>query len=148
MTRGPILVGVDFEEGSRRALELAKELGRALGDEVAIIHVYTLPIYTYPGLDPVAVPPLVTDVTDAARRAIEEFAAQEGVQRALLREGDVATEIIAAAHEIGAQMIAVGTHARGAIAHALLGSVAERVVRRSPIPVLTVRVSRPSAGEK
>jgi len=139
MKRGPILVPVDFEEGSIRALEVAGELASALGEEVVIVHVHALPIYTYPGLDPAAIPPLLTEVTDAARRALEEFAARQGIDRAVLREGEVATEILSAASDLGARMIVMATHGRGGIAHALLGSVTERVLRRAAVPVVTVR---------
>src|SRR5882724_11495710 len=97
MAKSPILVPVDFEEGSLTALSVAGELASALGDEVAIVHVYALPVYTYPGLDPAALPPLLGEVTDAARRALDEFAERQGVSRAVLREGDVATEILGAA---------------------------------------------------
>ena len=139
MKCGPLLVPVDFEEGSSKALAVARELASALGEEVVIVHVHALPIYTYPGLDPAALPPLLTEVTNAARRALEEYAGQQGIARAVLREGDVTTEILGAASELGARMIVMGTHGRGGLAHALLGSVTERVLRRSPIPVVTVR---------
>jgi nucleotide-binding universal stress UspA family protein len=142
MSHSPILVPVDFDEGSIRALSLASELAAALGAEVTIVHVYELPIYTYPGLDPAALPPLHTEVTDAARRALDEFAKQHGVDRAVLREGDVEAEILGTAKELQARMIVMGTHGRGGLAHALLGSVTERVVRRSPIPVVTVRADK------
>jgi nucleotide-binding universal stress UspA family protein len=139
MNRGPVLVPVDFEEGSMRSLEVARELAAALGEEVVIVHVHALPIYTYPGLDPAAVPPLLTEVTEAARRALSEFAEQQGIARAVLREGDVTTEILGAASDLGARMIVMATHGRGGLAHALLGSVTERVLRRAAIPVVTVR---------
>src|SRR5262249_24891186 len=142
MAVNPILVPIDFDDGSITALSLASELAAALDAEVAIVHVYELPIYTYPGLDPAALPPLYTEVTDAARRALREFADEHGVSRAVLREGDVAIEILGAAKDLGARMIVMGTHGRGGLAHALLGSVTERVVRRSPIPVVTVRAGR------
>jgi nucleotide-binding universal stress UspA family protein len=51
------------------------------------------------------------------------------------------SEILTVARELGASMIAMGTHGRRGLAHAVLGSIAERVVRRSPIPVLTVRAA-------
>jgi nucleotide-binding universal stress UspA family protein len=139
MASNVILVAVDFEEGSRRALELAKQLARGLGAEIALVHVYALPVYAYPGLDPVVFPTVIAQVTEAARRALDDLARTEGVTRAVLRGGDTASEILVAARELGATMIALGTHGRKGIVHALLGSIAERVVRQSPIPVLTVR---------
>ena len=53
--------------------------------------------------------------------------------------GATPTEICAAADELGADLIVIGTHGRGGLSHALLGSVAEKVVRKAPCPVLTVR---------
>lgn len=139
MASNVILVAVDFEEASRQALALAKELARGLGAEVALVHVHALPVYAYPGLDPVVFPAVIAQVTEAARRALDDLARSSGITRAVIRGGDPASEILAAARELGASMIALGTHGRKGIVHALLGSIAERVVRQSPIPVLTVR---------
>jgi nucleotide-binding universal stress UspA family protein len=139
MANGLILVPVDFEEGSNKALELAKELASRLDAEVALLHVYMIPVYTYPGLNPAAVPGVFTEVIEAAQQALDELKRSSGVSRAVLRGGDTATEILATAHELGATMIAMGTHGRSGFGHFLLGSVAEKVVRRSPVPVLTLR---------
>jgi nucleotide-binding universal stress UspA family protein len=135
-----VLVAVDFEEASRRAVDAARELSRALGAELVLVHVYQMPVYTYPGLEPQITPDLRMGITLAASRALDQLAAEVGVERALLREGDPAEAILAAAHEVGAKMIAMGTHGRRGLSHVLLGSVAEKVVRGSEVPVLTVRV--------
>lgn len=135
-----VLIAVDFDDASRRAIELGKELAKALGADVTLVHVYHMPIYTYPGLEPTILPGFYTEVNTAAKRALEKLAAEVGVGRSILREGDPATEIIAAAEDVGAAMIVVGTHGRRGITHALLGSVAEKVVRSSNVPVVTVRV--------
>jgi nucleotide-binding universal stress UspA family protein len=134
-----LLVAVDFEEASRRAIELAKELAAPLGAQVSLVHVYTLPVYTYPGLEPSILPGFHHEVTTAARRALDTLAEDVGIADAVLREGDPVTEILAAARERGATMIVMGTHGRRGFAHALLGSVAEKIIRQSEIPVLTVR---------
>ena len=60
-------------------------------------------------------------------------------------EGSASTAIAARGQEIGADLIVVGTHGRTGLAHAMLGSVAERVVRRASCPVLTVPYSRKAA---
>lgn len=138
---GVILVPVDFEKASTKALEVAKELGKSLGAEVVIAHVYQIPMFTYPGLEPALLPTFTVEVSTAAKRAVEQLAGSAGGLRALLREGDPATEIIAAAKETGARMIVMGTHGRGGIAHLFLGSVAEKVMRESAVPVMTVRGS-------
>jgi len=137
-----ILVAVDFEEPSGRAIEMARELAGPLGAELCLLHAYQLPLYTYPSLEPQILPELLLEVPRAARHALEQLAAAVGVARTLLREGDPAAAILAAASEVGAKMIVMGTHGRRGLTHALLGSVAEKVVRRSEIPVLTVRSTR------
>jgi nucleotide-binding universal stress UspA family protein len=134
-----VLVAVDFEEASRRAVEVARELAGPLGAELCLVHVYRLPVYTYPAFEPPSLPGLTQEISLAAAAALDELAAAVSVERTILREGDSATEILAAAREAGAVLIAMGTHGRSGLAHALLGSVAERVVRESDVPVLTVR---------
>jgi nucleotide-binding universal stress UspA family protein len=135
-----VLIAVDFDDASHRAIDLGKELAKGLGADVTLVHVYHLPIYTYPGLEPTLLPGFTQEVTGAARHALEKLAAEVGVSRAILREGDPTTEILATAEDVGASMIVVGTHGRRGLSHVLLGSVAEKVVRSSRVPVLTVRV--------
>jgi nucleotide-binding universal stress UspA family protein len=141
-----ILIAMDFEAASRRAAAFAKELAGALGAELCLVHVYTLPVYTYPGLEPLLLPQLSREITLAATRALADLAADLGIARTVLREGDVPAGILAAAEEVGASMIAMGTHGRHGLAHALLGSVAEKVVRASSIPVITLRTPDAHAG--
>lgn len=142
MTTGAnvILVPIDFEAASMKAVATAKELAARLGGEIVLVHVYQLPVYTYPGLEPTLLPGFHTEVTAAAQRALDEFAQKESL-RGLLREGDPSTEILAAAEELDVAMIVMGTHGRTGLAHLFLGSVAEKVVRKSKAPVLTVRAS-------
>ena len=136
-----ILVPIDFEPASMKALGIAKEFASRMGGEVAIVHVYQLPVYTYPGLEPSLMPGFHSEVTSAAERAVSSLAQQEGNLRAVLRQGDPATEILAAADELKASMIVMGTHGRQGLAHLILGSVAEKVLRKSNVPVLSVRVA-------
>jgi nucleotide-binding universal stress UspA family protein len=147
MVEKPILVAVDFEEPSRRALETALVIAEGSGAPIALVNVYRLPIYTYPGIEPIPVPPPLVyapEIEAAARKALAELAASYGISTDLtfVREGDPADEILELAKTIDVWMIAMGTHGRRGLAHVLLGSVAEQVVRRSPVPVLTVRVAR------
>jgi nucleotide-binding universal stress UspA family protein len=138
---GVLIVPVDFEKASQRAIEIAKDLGARLGAEVVLVHVYQLPMFTYPGLEPTLLPTFTVEISAAAKRATEQLAAASGGVRAVLREGDPATEIIAVAKELGAEMIVMGTHGRGGLAHLFLGSVAEKVMRDSPVPVMTIRAA-------
>jgi universal stress protein A len=66
--------------------------------------------------------------------------AQAGIKNGLaIRSGSASHEIAEQAHEQRTDLIVIATHGRGVIAHALLGSTAERVVRHAPCPVLVVR---------
>jgi nucleotide-binding universal stress UspA family protein len=134
-----LLVPFDFESASERALEFAKSFAARLGDEVVLVHVYQLPVYTYPGFEPLAAPAYYPEIAAAAQRALEAACQQAGGVRGLLREGDPAREILAAVQETGAELVVMGTHGRRGLAHLLLGSVTEKVVRASPVPVVTVR---------
>jgi nucleotide-binding universal stress UspA family protein len=141
-----LLVAVDFEDPSRRAVQVARELAGPLGAELCLVHTYLLPVYTYPGFEPALPVDFSAGISAAAGRALEAFAAEVGVPRALLREGDPAPTILAAAREVSAAMIVMGTHGRRGLAKALLGSVAEKVVRTSEIPVLTVHAASGQAS--
>ena len=90
-------------------------------------------------LPPMAFAP---EIEASARKALADFAAALGIPASstVVREGDPVDEILAVAASLDAQMIALGTHGRRGLAHILLGSVAEQVVRRATVPVLTVRV--------
>jgi nucleotide-binding universal stress UspA family protein len=61
-----------------------------------------------------------------------------------LEEGDPAKKIVAVADELGCDLIVVGTHGRGGLGRLLMGSVADKVLRKAPCPVLTVRSAYPA----
>ncbi len=136
-----ILVAIDFEKASMKALDVAKELASKLGAEVMLAHVYQVPMFTYPGLEPALLPTFSAEIGDAVKKAMSELKEQTGISKAVLREGEPASELLAIADEVSASMIVMGTHGRKGISHLLLGSVAERVVRQSKVPVLTIRCS-------
>lgn len=139
MAESVILVPIDFEAASDRALAIAKELAPKLGARVGLVHVYTLPVYSYPGFEPSLAPGFHVEVTAAARRALDQRAADEGGLAADLRQGDPATEILAEIEHVRPVLVVMGTHGRKGLSHLLLGSVAERVIRHSSVPVMTVR---------
>ena len=135
-----IVVGVDFSPSSARALEVARE--RFPGAQLRLVHVTDARVTATPDLMG-GVTPAVPDV--ALLHAVEHADATR--LAALAREGedtehlvgDPVTGLLDAAGDWGADLIVVGTHARGALEHFLLGSTAEKIVARSPVPVLTVR---------
>jgi nucleotide-binding universal stress UspA family protein len=134
-----ILVPVDLEPASMRALEVAGNLAPRLGATVVALHVYTLPRFAYPGFTPVMPSTLNEDIAAAARKAVESVGAAKGV-RVLLSEGDAATEILAAIEEMRPRLVVMGTHGRHGLSRLMLGSVAEKVMRKSPVPVMTIRM--------
>ncbi|MDI1483634.1 universal stress protein [Polyangium sp. y55x31] len=138
-----ILVPIDFEETSAHALERAIELAAKLGAGVTVVHVYSLIVYSFPDGSYLPASELAETVRRAAQRrldAVVEAQKARGVRLdGVLREGRSADEICKAAAEISADLIVMGTHGRGAFGRVLLGSVATAVLRRSKIPVMTIR---------
>ncbi len=134
-----ILVPIDFEEASLNALAKARELAGRLGLEVMLIHTYTIPLAIYPGFEPIVAPDLSAQIAAAARSSLETLAAEQGGLRSELRCGDPAAEILRAIEEKKPELVVMGTHGRKGLARLFLGSVAEKVVRSSPAPVLMVR---------
>ncbi|AUX23636.1 uncharacterized protein SOCEGT47_041640 [Sorangium cellulosum] len=145
-----ILVPVDLGEGSASAVQLALELAAPLGAEVVLMHVYTLPRYAYAGVNIVLPPESIEEISATAQRAIEAYAKKHGGLRCLLREGDPAEQIVRAIEGVRPYMVVMGTHGRRGISRMLLGSVAETVIRTSPVPVVAVTqragAARASAG--
>jgi nucleotide-binding universal stress UspA family protein len=136
-----ILVPHDFSPTAQAALDYALDLGEKVGASVTIVHAYEYPILTYPEGPPVT-PELVGQVKHAATAALDAL-----VQRSrrpgvavdgVLREGTAWHEILGAAADLAVDLVVVGTHGRRGISRALLGSVAEKIVRAARCPVLTV----------
>jgi nucleotide-binding universal stress UspA family protein len=129
-----ILQPTDFSKHSTYAFQLACALARDRGARLIVLHVIPVPTLQ------------------------EKFAYREEVEEALagirapdpqvrlerrLEVGDPAARILEAAQAIPCDLIVVGTHGRTGLGRALLGSVAEQVVRRAPCPVLTVKTPFP-----
>ncbi len=135
-----IVVPVDFSPSSAEALRIALELARSSEGEVTILHVCEVPAYAYSGMV-IAPVDLLAPVIEAAEQRLADLVAtlREPRARSALRVGTPAEQILAAAAEAHADLVVMGTHGRRGVAHLVMGSVAERVVRTSPVPVLTVR---------
>lgn len=138
-----ILVPTDFGETSDHALEAALDLAKQLQAKVHLLHVYQVPVYGFPDGAFVPGPEIATRISEAAQKGLdhvlERYASRGVPMTKALSTGGAAEEIVAVAKQLPAELIVMGTHGRGVIAHALLGSVTERVVRTSTIPVLTIR---------
>jgi nucleotide-binding universal stress UspA family protein len=140
-----LLVAHDFGETAEEALVYALDLAAQLKARVTIVHAYEVPVYGFPeGIALTAeVLGRIEEVSAKALEGIVVRAQRPGVEVVgLLRQGPAWSEIAAAALDVKADLIVIGTHGRRGLAHALLGSVAEKVVRIAHCPVLTVRGSK------
>jgi nucleotide-binding universal stress UspA family protein len=138
-----ILVPTDFSECSDRALEYAEELAARLDGKVHLLSVIGIPSYGVPELGVGLTAPMIDNLIADNQHALDRLAGEHKlVAQALVRVGDARDVILQTVGELGADLIVMGTHGRRGISRALLGSVAEMVVRTSPVPVLTVRGKR------
>jgi nucleotide-binding universal stress UspA family protein len=140
-----ILVAHDFGETAQLALDYALDLAVRLNARVTVVHAYEIPVYGFPeGFALTAdVIGRIQEIASKALDGVVQHARRPGVEvGAMLRQGSAWSEIAAAASETNAGLVVIGTHGRRGLAHALLGSVAEKVVRTAPCPVLTVRAPK------
>ena len=140
-----ILVATDFGEASDAALAYGRELARTFKATLHVLHVAD-DVYMRLGGDAyVAVlPDLQKDIEQAAQRQLNELVVDNDpapitVKKVVVTSAATAACVVQYAQEAAIDLIIVGTHGRGAVAHLLMGSVAERIVRTAPCPVLTVR---------
>jgi len=145
LTLKTVLVPTDFSEASESALRYGKAMAEAFGASLHVVHVmedllahaWAAEVYVS------SMPQLRDEIERESRQRLGALLA-DGERKKFRAEtallaGNPFLEIIryAKAHDV--DLIVMGTHGRGPIAHMLLGSVAEKVVRKSPCPVLTVR---------
>jgi nucleotide-binding universal stress UspA family protein len=137
-----ILVPIDFSKPSLKALKYAVAFAEQFGAKLSLLHV----------VEPIVVPdfasvpmPMDNNRLAAGAKARLEHLCNEGglerrlVHKKLVRTGTPFREITEAARALKVDLIVIATHGYTGLAHAILGSTAERVVRHAPCPVLTVR---------
>jgi nucleotide-binding universal stress UspA family protein len=138
-----ILVPVDFSPNSETALDYAVELAGKLDAKVYILNVIALSGLGVPELGAALAPSVIDSMVRDSEAALAKLAdarrSQATIADTLLRTGDARDIIIHTAEEVAADLIVMGTHGRRGVGRALLGSVAESVLRTSPCPVLTIR---------
>jgi len=140
-----ILVPTDFSKHSRHALGYAAALADKFAAEIFLLHAVQSLATFFP--DPLSVVPPVQEQgepsTAAVHAAFDQLVRESRLDRFRLhrevREGAPADTIIRFATEANIDLITMGTHGHTGLAHILLGSVAEKVVRAATCPVLTVR---------
>ena len=140
-----VLAPTDFSDSSTPAVRYAAELTTKFGAGLTLLHVVqdlTLVVPDVMMPTPVTTPALA-DMMEGAKAGLVAFVKRLGLEglnpKTEVRIGAPAAEIVTAAADLKADLLCVGTHGRTGLAHFLLGSVAERIVRHSPCPVLTVR---------
>lgn len=140
-----ILVPTDFSETSDVALTYGRDLAGRFGATLHLLHIVQDP-YTQPwGAEAygVSLPNLLQEMEQNAKARLDTMLPEaERVTlkvEAVVKVGSPFVEIIRYAADKDIDLIAMGTHGRGAVAHMFLGSVAEKVVRKAGCPVLTVR---------
>jgi nucleotide-binding universal stress UspA family protein len=138
-----IVVGTDFSEISERALGLALDLAERSEGTVELVHAYASPSFNLPIEGAVMASASYAAEQSGKLQAQLDATVARHSHRGLristhLRNGVAYEELCNFARQVGADLIVVGTHGRSGPAHALLGSVAERVLRLADCPVLTV----------
>jgi nucleotide-binding universal stress UspA family protein len=141
-----ILVATDFGEPSNAALAYGRQLARSFGATLHIMHVVddvTSRAATTAGFG-MDFGQIQLEMERAAQGDLEAMLSDEDrrdlhARTVVLTSTTPALSIVQYARDARVDLIVVGTHGRGAVAHLFLGSVAERVVRMAPCPVLTVR---------
>ena len=140
-----ILVATDFGEASDTALAYGREMARAFGATLHVLHVAD-DVYVRLGGDAyvTVLPELQKELEQDALKKLDDLLIDNdpnpvAVKKVVMTSSATAACIVEYANDQHIGLVIVGTHGRGAVAHLFVGSVAERVVRTATCPVLTVR---------
>jgi nucleotide-binding universal stress UspA family protein len=143
-----ILVPHDFSSSANHALAIARDEAKAHGSQLLVLHVIELPATMKPDTvivpdengAPINVRDYAVGQAEAHLEDLRARLAKDGVAiTPALRIGNPIDEITRFVEESGVDLVIMGTHGRSGLAHLLVGSVTERVVRTSKVPVLTIR---------
>jgi len=138
-----ILVPTDLSELSFEAFELAKSLSKAYKARLYILHtVDVVPVVSFPTVD-FTLETALNDEMEKAKTTVEVFISEKlgdvDDVAAVIKRGVAYEEIMKFVKEEGIDLIVMATHGRTGLPHIIMGSVAEKIVRHSPVPVLTVK---------
>ncbi len=137
-----ILVPVDFSEGSEHALDYAIELAGKLDARVHLLNAIGVPTFGYEEIGVAIMSTVIEDLVRSNQDALDKVAAARRptvlIGEVILRTGDARDVILQTVDELAIDLVVMGTHGRHGLRRALMGSVAESVVRTAPCPVLTV----------
>ena len=140
-----ILVPTDFSLSAETALDRALEFAAKVGAKVYVMHAYQLPVVGFP--DGVLLPTaeIASRIVTWAQSELAACVARRKESSVeivpILKQADPRDAVISTAEDLSADLVVMGTHGRHGLARALIGSVAESVVRTSPVPVMTVHAA-------
>ena len=138
-----IMLATDFSTQARNALDYAVELSARLQAPLLMVSAFQIPMYPLPEGAFVAGGPAIAEILDRVSgdlAAEKKLAIEKGAHEveSLVVEGAPANEIVRVAKEHHADLIVIGSHGRGGLSRAILGSVADRVMRTAHCPVMVV----------
>ncbi len=156
MAISKIIVGTDFSEQAERAVEHAMAVARHTGAELVLMHALSMPEPDYVMPYPITTPAIYVEQVDTivkeARAKLDEMRERligQGVEVSHVFVNEMADRgIVSVAKETNADLIVVGSHGRTGISRFLIGSIAEKVVRRAHCDVLVARGDAPTGGYK
>ena len=138
-----ILVPTDLSVHAEDALEYACELAQKLDATIHLVNVIGIPALGVPELGVAVTSTMIDSMVSENQQALDALVARcrpgVSIGQVLMKTGDARDMIDEAAKEVSADLIVMGTHGRRGVSRALLGSIAESVVRSAPCPVLTIR---------
>jgi len=140
-----ILFATDFSEGSDYAFQYALSLAKQFDSKLLVIHIINEPVDLRGFYVPhISFDKLEEEIEQGAQKLMEQFCRKHMQDfenfESFVFPGIPYDEIISKAIEYKADLIVMGTHGRTGLDHVLFGSTAEKVVRKSTIPVMTIRV--------
>ena len=139
-----VLVPIDFSDYSKSALKYAVNFAKSFNADIILIYVVEPVIYPPDfSMGQIAMPSINTEWDDRAKDELQKLAKSEIAEianvKTIIKTGKPFVEIIETAKEENIDLIIIATHGHSGVEHILFGSTAEKVVRKAPCPVLTLR---------
>jgi nucleotide-binding universal stress UspA family protein len=139
-----ILVPIDFSDYSKSALKYSQEFAQFFDAEIFLIYVVEPMVYPPDfSMGQIAIPTIDIEIDRRANEELERLAKNEIhpeiKYRVIIKTGKPFVEIIQTATDLDIDLIIIATHGHSGVEHILFGSTAEKVVRKAPCPVLTLR---------
>lgn len=139
-----ILVPIDFSDYSKKALQYTVTFAKQFNAEVNLVYVIEPVVYPADlSMGQMVIPQVEVDLSIRSKEELEQLAKIEIGEHLkyniIIKSGKPFMEIIETATEVDADLIIIATHGHTGVEHLLFGSTAEKVVRKAPCPVLTIR---------